>query len=300
MGSHGVVLIDKHRGITSREAVDYVKRVLKVKKAGHFGTLDSFATGLLCVGVGQGTKLLPFIEDNPKEYIAVIGFDMSIDTDDITGKPLKHYTNVTIDVDMIRQWLKDHRGWITQQPPAYCAQKHQGIPIYKLKRANVDVTPRAKKVLIEDTQIGSFGKDWLNIRVVCSRGTYIRAIARDIGASLGIGGYLKELRRLRSEGFSVDDAHTLEGLDGKWAHKEKVVIPLTDALSLPKARVVHAGETGIREGRPIQISWLIDDVFAEEGERVAVLNEGLNLLCVARVQRKDGIFGYIERGFSCL
>ena len=293
------MLIDKPRGITSREAVDYVKRVLKVKKAGHFGTLDSFATGLLCVGVGQGTKLLPFIEDNPKEYIAVIGFDMSTDTDDITGKPLKHYTNVNIDVDMIRQWLKGHKGWITQHPPAYCAQKHQGIPIYKLKRANVDVTPRAKKVLIEDTQIGSFGKDWLNLRVVCSRGTYIRAIARDIGASLGIGGYLKELRRLRSEGFSVDNAYTLDRVACGGAHREDVVIPLTKALSLPKARVIHEGETGIGEGRPIQISWLIDDVLANEGERVAVLSEGLKLLCVARVQRKDGIFGYIERGFSC-
>ncbi|MCD6571235.1 MAG: tRNA pseudouridine(55) synthase TruB [Deltaproteobacteria bacterium] len=299
MGPHGIVLVDKPRDITSRKAVDYVMEVLKIKKAGHFGTLDSFATGLLCIGVGQGTKLLPFIKDNPKEYITTIGFDMNTDSDDITGRPLRHYTNVEIDIDKIKQWLKSHRGWITQVPPAFCAQKQQGVPMYKLKRANVEVTPRAKQVLIEDTEIVSFDKDRLKLRIVCSRGTYVRAIARDIGAYLGFGGYLKELKRLKSEGFSVDDACTLDELAYKVEHKEDVVIPLSKALSLSKARVVHEGAIGIREGRPIQISWLIDDVTANEGDRVAILSKDLELLCVARVQRRGGIFGYIERGFSC-
>ncbi len=294
MGKDGIVLLDKPKDITSRKAVDRVQRIIREKRAGHFGSLDPFATGLLCIGLGQGTKLLPFLQDNPKEYIALIGFEKSTDTDDITGTDKELFSNVFIEESRLKQWFEDHKGWISQIPPEYCAQKHQGKPLYKLKRAQQEVTPRPKDVFLKEVDILESGPDWARVRIVCSRGTYIRAIARDLGAHLGFGGYLRELRRLRSEGFGLDRAWTLDTLAEKG---DEAVIPLQDALQMPKARVTKVGETGIQDGKPIQISWVKDDVVAPDGANVALLNMERDLLCIARVQREGGLWGYIERGF---
>jgi tRNA pseudouridine55 synthase len=297
MGKQGVVLIDKPKDITSRKVVDRVMAILRVKRAGHFGSLDPFATGLLCVGVGQGTKLLPFMHAHQKEYIATVGFDMSTDTDDITGSPIQQFRDVSIDINAAGKWFDQNKGWINQLPPRYCAQKFNGKPLYKLTRANKDVMPRRKQVYIEDTQILDAGKDWLLVRIVCSRGTYIRSIARDLGTFLGYGGYLRELRRVRSEGFHIDDAMTLDALADKVKNEDNVVIPLSQALHIPKVRVTSTGEMGILDGNPIQISWILDDVEAKEGSYVALINTDMQLLCVARTQQRGGIWGYIERGF---
>ncbi len=290
----GIVLIDKPEDITSRKAVDKVMAILKVKRAGHFGSLDPFATGLLCVGVGQGTKLLPFMQAHQKEYIALIGFEMSTDTDDITGAVRMRFPGVSIDRIHLEEWFKENKGWINQLPPDYCAQKLKGRPLYKLKRAQKEVTPRPKQVFLEEAEILEAGPDCARVRIVCSRGTYIRAIARDLGASLGYGGYLRELKRTKSEGFSIEQALTFEALVQKG---QQAVIPLPEALKIPKARVTKTGEAGIRDGQAIQISWVVDDVAAPDGVYVALLNANGDLLCIARVQREGGIWGHIERGF---
>ena len=292
---HGIVLIDKPMHITSRKAVDKVMSILKVKRAGHFGSLDPFATGLLCMGIGQGTKLLPFLQDQQKEYIAVVGFDLFTDTDDITGEVMARFDQVVIEQEEIEQWFAQNRGWIDQLPPEYCAQKQGGKPLYKLKRANQEVSPRPKQVHLIDSEILDKGTDWVQVRVVCSRGTYIRSIARDLGKHLGVGGYLRELKRTKSEGFTIEQAHALEDLEKV---REQAVIPLVDALHTPKARVTKIGEAGIRDGLPIQLSWVLDDVVAPEGTSVALLDSLGTLLCIARVKREGGIWGYIERGFK--
>ena len=297
MGKQGVVLIDKPKDITSRKAVDRVMAILKVRRAGHFGTLDPFATGLLCIGVGQGTKLLPFMNEHPKEYVATIGFDMSTDTDDITGTPIDRFSDVSINIDSARAWFENNKGWIDQIPPLYCAQKVNGKPLYKLARANKEVNPRPKQVHIEEVNVLDWGPDWLSVRVVCSRGTYIRSIARDLGRHLGYGGYLRELRRIRSEGFHIDDAVTIETLADKEQSGEEVVIPLSMSLHIPKVRVTRTGESGILDGNPIQVSWLLDNVDAKEGSYVAMINTEMQLLCVAKAEQRGGIWGYIERGF---
>lgn len=295
MALDGVVLIDKPRDITSRKAVDKVIEILKTKRAGHFGSLDPFATGLLCIGIGQGTKLLPFMQTNEKEYTALIGFDMSTDTDDITGAVTRRFEKVSIDADRLKRWFEENRGWIDQLPPDYCAQKLNGKPLYKLKRANKEVRPRSKQVHLEEAEILDVGSDWASVRIVCSRGTYIRSIARDVGAYLGCGGYLRELRRTRSEGFGIEQATTLEGLSQLG---EKAVIPLLDALTLPKARVTRIGEQGVRDGQAIQLSWIVDDVAAPQDHCVAVVNMQGSLLCIARVKREGGIWGHVARGFK--
>ncbi len=297
MGKQGVVLIDKPKGITSRKAVDQVMKILKVKRAGHFGSLDPFATGLLCVGVGQGTKLLPFMHAHQKEYLATIGFDMFTDTDDVTGETIEHFPDISVDVEAVREWFREHTGWINQIPPRYCAQKFQGRPLYKLTRANIDIPPREKQVHIEKAEILSHGADWMDVRIVCSRGTYIRSIARDLGAYLGCGGYLRELRRLRSEGFHVDYSMTIQELKEKAGNGEGVIIPLSRALHIQKVRVTSTGQKGILDGNPIQTSWVLDTVESTEENYIAVVNGEDKLLCVARHQPSGGIWGYIERGF---
>ena len=295
MDTHGIVLIDKPMHITSRKAVDRVMSILNAKRAGHFGSLDPFATGLLCMGIGQGTKLLPFLQDQEKEYLAVVGFDLFTDTDDFTGEATNRFDNVVVDREEIERWFLQNRGWINQLPPEYCAQKQGGKPLYKLKRANKEVSPRPKQVRLIDSEILDKGKDWVQVRIVCSRGTYIRSIARDLGKHLGVGGYLRELKRTKSEGFTLEQAHTLEDLERIGA---RAIIPLIESLHIPKARVTRGGEAGIRDGLPIQLSWVLDDVVAPEGTSVAMLDGAGTLLCIARVKREGGIWGYIERGFK--
>lgn len=298
MDNDGVVLIDKPKDITSRKVLDRVMKILHVKRAGHFGSLDPFATGLLCIGIGQGTKLLPFLQDHSKEYVAIIGFDMSTDTDDITGDPIVKFEHVNIDIVRARAWIGEHTGLINQVPPDYCAQKVSGKPLYLLKRAKREVNPRPKQVFIERMEVLAAGKDFLKLRIVCSRGTYIRSIGRDIGAYLGYGGYLRELRRIQSEGFSLDDAVSLERLELQVQNNEAHPIPLAEALHLPKAHVTSSGQADICEGKPIQVAAVIERMDIQEGAYVALLGEGNHLLCVAKVQRTGGVFGYIERGFQ--
>jgi tRNA pseudouridine55 synthase len=297
MGLNGVVLLDKPKGITSRKAVDIVLKALDEKKGGHFGSLDPFATGLLCIGIGSGTKLLPFMEDNVKAYIATVGLEMFTDTDDITGKAEKIYEKVNFDGIKFKEWLSINSGEIIQVPPVYCAQKLNGKPLYRLKRQNKDVSPRAKKVTIHKIEVISIEDSSVEMKIICSRGTYIRSLARNMGEFIGCGGYLRELRRLKSEGFSIEDALTIDEIKQEVANGKNILVSLLDAIKLPVAKVNAEGKEAIIKGKPVQMSTMINDVSAEDETFVAMLGEDDNLLCVARVKRSGGIFGYIERGF---
>ncbi len=297
MGLSGVVLLDKPKGITSRKAVDIVLKTLGEKKGGHFGSLDPFATGLLCIGVGNGTKLLPFMEDNIKTYIATVGLEMFTDTDDVTGQAEKVFDKINFDRKKLEEWLTVNSGEIIQMPPVYCAQKHNGKPLYRLKRQNKDVSPRAKKVTIHKIEVISIEDSSVEMKIVCSRGTYIRSLARNMGEYIGCGGYLRELRRLESEGFSIKDALTIDELKQKIENSKDILISLSDSIKLPVAKVNAEGKEAILRGKPVLISTMINDVSAENESFVAIQDEEDNLLCVARVKRSGGIFGYIERGF---
>ena len=297
MGLSGVVLLDKPKGITSRKAVDIVLKTLGEKKGGHFGSLDPFATGLLCIGIGNGTKLLPFMEDNIKAYIATVGLEMFTDTDDITGQAEKVFEKVNFDRIKFKEWLTVNSGEIIQVPPVYCAQKLNGKPLYRLKRQNKDVSPRAKKVTIHKMEVISIEDSSVEMKIICSRGTYIRSLARNMGEYIGCGGYLRELRRLESEGFSIKDALTIDEVKQEVANGKNILVSLLDAINLPVAKVNAEGKEAIIKGKPVQMSTMLNDVSAEDESFVAMQDEEDNLLCIARVKRSGGIFGYIERGF---
>jgi tRNA pseudouridine55 synthase len=217
----GIFLIDKPAGITSFAVVGRLRRILQMKKVGHAGTLDPFATGLLVLCAGRpATKLIAGLMAGDKEYLATLRLGIETETLDTEGIVTDRQPVGRIAATTIEQCLCRFRGIQLQTPPAYSALKHQGKPLYYYARKGISITKEARQVeikLLERTDDGAdiTGEDAsLGIRVVCSKGTYIRSLAADIGRQLGCGAHLTQLRRLRSGCFSIDDSLGWEELGG--------------------------------------------------------------------------------------
>lgn len=216
----GVFLVDKPVDITSFGVVSRLRRILKIKKVGHAGTLDPFATGLLIVCAGRpATKLIPHFMEGTKEYQATLRLGIETETQDTEGKiterkPVGHISSLKVE-----ECLQKFRGRQMQIPPAYSALKHQGKPLYYYARKGISVVKDARQVDIitlertDGCQPLSGDEAYLRIRVVCSKGTYIRTLAADIGRSLGCGAHLVQLRRTRSGFFSVEESLSWDDLN---------------------------------------------------------------------------------------
>ncbi|MDR3630847.1 MAG: tRNA pseudouridine(55) synthase TruB [Desulfocapsaceae bacterium] len=207
----GVFLIDKPEGPTSFMMVRRVRRALRIKKVGHAGTLDPFASGLLVVCAGRpATRLISAIMEGEKEYMATLHLGVETETLDPEGAVTARSPMGRLSPERIEECLQRYRGEIEQVPPKYSALKHQGKPLYYYARKGIEVTKESRQVTIStlvrtDAGHGLEGDEGdLPLRIVCSKGTYIRTLAADIGASLGCGAYLTRLRRTRSGIFSVD------------------------------------------------------------------------------------------------
>jgi tRNA pseudouridine55 synthase len=209
----GIIVVDKPPGITSAKVVARVKKLLNAKKAGHTGTLDPLATGVLVCCINQATRLSRFFLHGKKKYEAVLHLGIETDTQDSTGTVTNRYHNVDFSEKTIRSEFKRFEGNIKQLPPLYSALKHKGVPLYKLARRKRPVQKPARQVSIESLKILEIYLPFIRFEVLCSAGTYIRTLCADIGTSLGCGGHLKELRRLESSGFTIADAVTLDGLE---------------------------------------------------------------------------------------
>lgn len=216
-----VLLVDKPPGWTSHDVVEKLRRMLRVKKVGHAGTLDPRATGLLVMVTGSMTKRLPTLINLEKEYMStmVIGartpsFDS--ETEIFERKDYSHVTEAQIQ-DVVRAYV----GEITQVPPLYSAVKHKGMPLYKYARKGKEVERRPRRVIISVLELIEFAPPEVRFRVVCSKGTYIRALVEDIGRSLGCGAYLKSLTRTRVGSFSLGQAFTIPELEALCARSSK-------------------------------------------------------------------------------
>ena len=209
----GIIVIDKPSGITSAKVVARVKKWLKARKAGHTGTLDPFATGVLVVCINRATKLSRFFLHGKKKYAAVLHLGVETDTQDSTGIVTNVSHNVEFSEKTIASAFKRFEGNIKQLPPVYSALKHKGIPLYKFARSKKPVQKPARQVSIITLKILEIHPPFIRFEVLCSAGTYIRTLCADIGASLGCGGHLKELRRIESSGFTITNAVTLEELE---------------------------------------------------------------------------------------
>ncbi len=224
----GAFIIDKPAGLTSHDVVARVRKIIGERRAGHTGTLDPFATGVLVILVGRATRLAQFLSGAEKEYEATIRLGYATDTGDVTGERVQ--SEVTTEVrrpaefqrDEIEAALRPLRGEIEQTPPMYSAKKIGGRKLYEMARRGEEVERRPVRISVSEFEVisknGSFVKinndetADLQVRVICSAGTYIRTLAEDFGMQLGLGAHLVELRRTRAGSFVIEDAVTLEQL----------------------------------------------------------------------------------------
>lgn len=234
----GVFLVDKPAGPTSFAMVHKLRRILGMKKVGHAGTLDPFASGLLILCAGRpATRLISSFMHGEKEYLATLCLGVETETLDPEGAITGRCTVGRREGLEIERCLAEFRGRQMQTPPFYSALKHKGRPLYYYARKGIDITKEPREIFIHTLErtdgTGDLVGDevLLRLRVVCSKGTYIRSLAADIGSSLGCGAYLKELRRVRSGCFSVEDSLSGEILSSENAREEV----LKSALSVEAA-----------------------------------------------------------------
>lgn len=209
---HGIILLDKRLGVSSNKALQEVRRLFNANKAGHTGSLDPLATGLLPLCFGEATKVSGMMLDDDKRYQVLIQLGVMTDTGDLEGEVIATKPVAELTVVDITACLAKFTGVIDQVPPMYSALKQNGKKLYELARAGITVERKARRITIYAITLLAFSKDELSLEVSCSKGTYIRSLAEDIGNYLGCGGTVKALRRLQAGQFSLDDAYTIEQL----------------------------------------------------------------------------------------
>ena len=282
---NGFVVIDKPAGITSHDVVSRVRRILGTRKVGHTGTLDPFATGVLPVAVNDGTKCIPFLDEGHKTYEALLRLGIATDTLDMTGTILSESTPDSITREQFISSLTGFTGAISQIPPMYSAIKQNGQPLYKLARQGVEVERKARDVEIYSLELLSFDPPHASIRVVCSRGTYVRTLADDIGRTLGCGAALQELRRTSSGPFRIENAVTLPELEsaaGEGRAKSLCLSPMTVLEHLPDISLTPAGLDGLSFGRsPSWNATLLETPLCCSAETLVRLTSDGNLVAVA-------------------
>ena len=213
----GFLIVNKPKGITSFEAIKKVRTILREKKIGHVGTLDPFAEGVLILALGRYTKLFFLFDDMPKEYTAVGVFGESRDTDDINGNILKvsDKKNILSFAELENIIKSNFYGNIIQKPPIYSAKRINGQRAYNMARENIDFEIKSVNVRINDIELLEYGYPFFKIKTSVSKGTYIRAIIRDIGEITGNFAYTKELRRTAIGNFTIDKTKNLNDISNK-------------------------------------------------------------------------------------
>jgi tRNA pseudouridine55 synthase len=259
----GALLLDKPVGPSSNGVLQEAKRLLGAKKAGHGGTLDPLASGLLLLLFGEATKFAGLLLDQDKEYLASVKLGEKTATGDAEGEILER-KQVTVHRPEVDAVLERFRGEIEQLPPMHSALKRDGVPLYKLARQGKAVERVARRVRILELEVVSFEPPRLDLRVRCSKGTYIRTLAEDIGAALGTGAHLSGLRRTASGRFRVEDAVSLEALRQlPPAARSDRVLPLVALVhGLPRAALDAGAEARLRNGQALEISGLAEGVVA--------------------------------------
>jgi tRNA pseudouridine55 synthase len=277
----GVLLLDKPVGLSSNDALIRAKRVLNAKKAGHTGTLDPFATGLLPLCFGEATKFSQDLLEADKTYEAVVHLGIMTNTGDTEGEAIETLP-VDVTVEQIEAALARFRGPILQVPPMYSALKRDGKAYYEYAREGITLEREARPVTIHELTFISYDAPFLKISVTCSKGTYVRVLGEDIGAALGCGAHLNALRRTRVGPLSIDGMITMEALQ---AHAEPLsLLAPVDALLSSFPAVELTPELAVRflQGQRLALGKEAVAVPAELG-RVRVYSDG-KLLGTAQLQ----------------
>ncbi len=273
----GIFVLDKPAGWVSTRCVSLVRRLTGVRRVGHAGTLDPFATGVLPVCVGAATRVVEAIHDSSKSYVATLALGVETDTGDTEGEAIGGSDPSRVSVEQVQSALAPFTGEITQVPPAHSALKIAGVPAYRLARRGVTPVLEPRRVRIEAIVVRGFEAPWLTLEIECGRGTYIRSLARDIGRALGCGAHLAALRRTRVGRFGrpiepevLEEAFQL----GSWPD---LLLPLDTALSGWKAAVLGDAKVELLgNGRSVALPGLTSPLarcvaYSLAGEAVALL-----------------------------
>lgn len=229
----GVMILDKPANMSSAQALSKVKRMLGARKAGHAGTLDPFATGVLICCINQATRLAHFFLHGNKTYEAVLRLGIETDTQDVTGRVTRQADLPPITTQNLMSIIKGFEGEQMQLPPVYAALKHEGTPLYKLARKGKPVQKPARPITVWAIEVTKIELPDIHFTVSCSSGTYVRALCSDMGNAIGCGGHLFRLRRGASSEFSIENARTLEELEAIAPADRQIetLIPMATAIS---------------------------------------------------------------------
>lgn len=276
---NGIILLDKPIGYSSNQALQKVKSLFQATKAGHTGTLDPLATGLLPICLGEATKFAQHITDADKTYIANIRLGIKTSTGDAEGEVLATQP-VDVTQEQFTKVCEQFIGAIHQMPPMYSALKHEGKALYEYARAGVEIERKSRQITIASIVVESFSFTEARIKVTCSKGTYIRTLAEDIGEALGCGAHLSGLRRTETAGFTIAQATNIEALTLLPLEMRDTQLLAVDSgiSSIPKVTIDSEAAFYFKQGQAVWQSGLIpegelrvygeSDVFLGLGKRL--------------------------------
>ena len=258
---HGIILLDKRLGVSSNKALQEVRRLFNANKAGHTGSLDPLATGLLPLCFGEATKVSAMMLDDNKRYQVVVQLGVMTDTGDAEGEVIKTVAVPDIDDDELMLSLQQFMGEIDQVPPIYSALKHNGKKLYELAREGITIERKARRISIFDLKLlassltGQNKTNQLVLEVFCSKGTYIRSLAEDLGDALGVCGTVLELRRLGAGMFNIAQAKTIEQLTAMSAQElQQSLIAIDSPLqAFPSVNLSEQQAVAIKYGQSVQL-----------------------------------------------
>jgi tRNA pseudouridine55 synthase len=298
-GVNGILLVDKPVGMTSADVIRHLKRALrgqtelgKKEKIGHLGTLDPFASGLLPICMGTGTKIAQFLMAENKAYIGTIRFGLETDTLDATGTTTHTAPVPPMNAAVLRDLEQRFCGEILQTPPMYSAIKKNGVPLYKLARQGVVIEREARPVFIHAFTLTEAGADTLDFHVSCSKGTYIRTLAADIGTTLSCGAHLINLRRTAFGPFGIEETQPLSSVCEQLEQGEIPLLSLSqalhhyDSISLSAQAVKHirnGQQEVLQEMRPASRPQEIVQLLAPDGSLIAIAEQHQKQWRLARV-----------------
>jgi tRNA pseudouridine55 synthase len=266
----GILLLDKPLGYSSNQALQKIKRLFQATKAGHTGTLDPLATGLLPICLGEATKFAQHVTNADKTYIANVKFGVQTTTGDAEGDVVST-TPVNITTVELEQICQQFLGKISQIPPMYSALKHNGKPLYEYARAGIEIERSARQVTITKIAVDSFLDGEAIITVGCSKGTYIRTLAEDIANALDNHAHLTGLRRIETAGYDIADAMTIEEVEAlAMGVRDAQLLPVDSAISaLPKITISADSAFFFKQGQAVWDAGVIPDgelrVYEEGG-----------------------------------
>ena len=255
---NGILLLDKPAGITSNTALQIVKRLFDACKVGHTGSLDPLATGVLPLCFGEATKFSQFLLEADKRYQATFQLGVITDSGDSDGKALETRPVPEISDAKLESVLENYRGEISQVPSMFSALKVNGQPLYKFARQGIEIERKSRQVTIHELDVLERQQDKIKVDVHCTKGTYVRTLAEDIGLELGCGAHVVELRRLAAGPYTVDESVSMEELEALAEDKAQLDVKLQPVSSVvkdwPQVELTEITASYIRQGQPVQIA----------------------------------------------